>query len=90
MLATDPALLKSPHLRGILSKGKKYHLQQPLPSVLLRLQDGLDEYTAYKVKGKQGDQAYANALSRWASAIMAAARTRLTPAAVKWAPEPDG
>jgi hypothetical protein len=90
VLATDPALLKSAYLQDILSKGKKYRLQQPLPSVLLRLQDGLEEYTAYKVKSKQGDQAYATALARWAAAIMAAARTRLSEAAVNQAPEPDG
>jgi hypothetical protein len=90
VLGTDPACLRSPYLRDILLKGKKYRLQQPLGSVLPRLRDGLDQYIAYKVRAKQGDQGYADALGRWAHAVMAAARTRLVQAAIDSAPEPDG
>jgi hypothetical protein len=90
VLGTDPACLQSPYLRDILLKGKKYRLQQPLGSVLPRLRDSLDQYIAYKVRATQGDQGYADALGRWAHAVMAAARTRLVQAAIDSVPEPDG
>ena len=90
VLATDPAYLKSPYLRDILAKGKKYRLQQPLASILPRLQDGITQYIDYKMKAKRDDYAYAAALERWASAVMAGARARLSQAAINQVPEPDG
>ena len=90
VLATDPAFLKSPYLRDILAKGKKYRLQQPIATILPRLQEGITQYIDYKMKAKKGDNAFAAAMEKWASAVMAAAKTRLTQEAVNQVPEPEG
>ena len=41
ILSTEPGQLASPYLREILAKGKKYRLQQPVASVLARVNEGL-------------------------------------------------
>jgi hypothetical protein len=73
-----------------LAKGKKYRLQQPLASILPRLQEGLSEYIDHKLKAKRGDETFGAAMERWAKAVMAAARGRLEQAAINMVPEPDG
>ena len=90
VMATDPAFLKSPYLQDILAKGKKYRLQQPLASILPRLQEGLTEYIDHKMKAKRGDNAFAAAMEKWSSAVMAAAKARLAQAAINQGPEPEG
>ena len=90
VLSTDPSHLKSPYLRDILSKGKKYRLEQPLGSVLSRLSEGLQQYVDYKVKSKRGDQVYHTALSKWMDALMKKALAKLQAAAVETRPSPEG
>ena len=70
--------------------GKKYRLEQPLPSVLPRLEEGLTQYVDYKMRSHRGDADYAAALEKWAAAVMAKAQARLQAAAVAQHPAPDG
>ena len=90
VVSTDVSLLASPYLRDVLAKGKKYRLQQPLASVLPRLRDGLDEHINHKMKAKKGDTKSSTTLQKWASAVTAAAKVRLSKAAKEVRPEPEG
>jgi hypothetical protein len=90
VLSTDPSFLKSPYLRDILAHGKKYRVEQPLPTVLRSCKDGLRPYIDYKMKFNKGDPAFGAALERWSHAVMAVAKTRLQEAAKSSAPTPDG
>ena len=90
VLSTDPSHLKSPYLRDILGKGKKYRLEQPLGSVLARLGEGLQQYVDYKMKSTRGDQAYEAALRKWMEALMKKAQARLQAAARETRPMPEG
>ena len=89
ILSTEPGQLASPYLRDILAKGKKYRLQQPVASVLARVNEGLAQYTAHKKKGND-DPDYHEALENWAAAVVARAQLRLSQAAIARAPEPEG
>ena len=55
---TDVSKLVSPYLRDILVKGRKFRLEQPLSSIIPRLEEGLQQYVGYKMRAKQGDVAY--------------------------------
>ena len=90
VLSTDPSHLKSPYLRDILSRGKKYRLEQPLGTVLARLSEGLQQYVDFKVKSKRGDQVYEAALHKWMEALMKKAQAKLQAAAVETRPPPGG
>ena len=90
VLSTNPAELASPYLRGILSKGKKYRLRQPVSSVLAHVRDGINEYLDYKKRRNRDDPEYHKALDTWAHAVMARARWRATEAAKTRPQEPDG
>ena len=90
VLSTEVSQLRSPYLQDILAKGKKYRLEQPLPSVLPRLQEGLKQYIDYKTKVARGDQGVEMALERWAKAVVDAARLKLQQAASSTHPTPDG
>jgi hypothetical protein len=81
--------LKSPYLRDILAKGKKFRLEQLLSSVLPRLQ-GLREYVDYKIRKAEGDAKVAGALKAWMEAIWGRARAALSSAAATRRPLPDG
>ena len=90
VLSTEVAQLRSPYLQDILAKGKKYRLEQPLPSILLRLNEGLKQYVTYKVRAARGDHAVEAALEAWSKAVMDAARAKLQHAAGNKKPAPDG
>jgi len=89
ILSTEPGQLASPYLRDILAKGKKYRLQQPVSSVLARVNEGLAQYTAHKKKGND-DPDFHEALENWAAAVVARAQLRLSQAAIARAPKPEG
>ena len=90
VLSTKVDYLSSPYLRDILARGKKYRLQQPVGTILSRLQEGLHEYTGHKKKHRLNDQPFHAALDAWAAAVLARAGARLARAARTQAPEPDG
>ena len=90
VLSTDVEQLKSPYLRDILAKGKKFRLEQPLSSVLPRLQEGLREYVDYKIRKAEGDARVAGALQVWMDAILSRARAALSISAAARRPLPDG
>jgi hypothetical protein len=87
---TDVTKLAGPYLRDILSKGRKFRLEQPMSSVLPRLEEGLEQYVSYKVRAKRGDAGYLMQLERWADAVMAKARTKVVQGAAAQLPMPDG
>ena len=89
VMSTEAEHLVSGYLRDILKKGKKYRLQQPVPTVLRRLEEGLAEYVDYKKK-KDPDPVTHAALDRWAEAVRARAKARLAAAARDRPPDPDG
>jgi hypothetical protein len=89
VMSTEADHLAAGYLRDILRKGKKYRLQQPIPTVLRRLEEGLAEYVEYKKK-KDPDPGTHEALDRWAKAVRARAKARLTDAARDRPPDPDG
>ena len=87
---TDVLKPAAPYLRDIPTKGRKFRLEQPLASILPRLEEGLQQYMDYKMRSKQGDWAFQAQLERWAEAIMARARHKVVQGAMAAKPLPDG
>ena len=71
------------YLQDILAKGKKNPLGQPLPSVLSRLKEGLQQYIDYKSGAARENQAHDAALQLWAKAVVDAAHSKLQLAAAR-------
>lgn len=44
VLSTEVEFLRSPYLRDILARGKKFRLEEPVSMILPRLKEGLDGY----------------------------------------------
>jgi hypothetical protein len=71
VMSTDPGRLAPALLRDILTRGKKFRLELPTSTAWTALREGLQQYIAWKMKGREEDAVFRGALGRWADMVMA-------------------